>query len=282
MRIAHLILAHKSPDQLERLIRRLTHPQSDVFIHLDAKTNYHVFAPLALLPNIRFIKYRHNVTWGGFSLTQAALEGFREIIRSPVSYDFINLMSGEDYLIKPPEAIHDFLKEHIGYSFLEYYSYDSEWWQINKSRITQYHLNEFAFPGKYIFQELLNYLLPSRIFPLFNKIYGGNMGGWYTLSRDCAAYLVNFMDMHPQLKRFAKLTWGSDEFLIHTILLNSSLSTSIINNNLRYIDWSHGGSSPKILTIDDLPSLRSSTRLFARKFDIKKDTIVLDQLDQIR
>jgi hypothetical protein len=35
MKIAHLILAHKAPAQLERLMRALSHPQADIFIHLD-------------------------------------------------------------------------------------------------------------------------------------------------------------------------------------------------------------------------------------------------------
>ena len=39
MKLAHLILAHNNPMQLERLVKRLSHPDADVYIHLDSKTD---------------------------------------------------------------------------------------------------------------------------------------------------------------------------------------------------------------------------------------------------
>lgn len=281
MTIAHLILAHKAPAQLERLVRALMHPQADVFIHLDRKTDYRPFAPLATLPRVHFIRGRLNVKWGGYSLTQATLESMREVLGAPSHYDFINLLSGEDYPIKPVGRIHQFLEQHLGCSFLECQPDGSEWWQANRSRFSQYHLTELRFPGRYVAQRLLNRVLPRRKSLLFPTLYGGNMGGWYTLSRQCASYLVDFVDAHPQLRRYARYTWGSDEFLVHSILLNSPLAATITNNSLRHIDWSGGASSPKIFTCADLPTLCASPRLYARKFDTSRDALVLDQLDWI-
>jgi hypothetical protein len=282
MKIAHLILAHKAPAQLERLLRALAHPQADIFIHLDKKTDRRQFAHLALLPNVWFVSRRFDVKWGGYSLTQAALESMREILKAPNGpYDFINLMSGEDYPIKPLAAIHAFWERHVGSSFLEYQADSSPWWQANQSRIQKYHLTEFSFPGRYAVQKMLNRLLPRRQWPLFPTLYGGNMGGWYALSAECASYVIDYVDNHPELRRFARLTWGSDEFLVHTVLVNSPLVPTIVNNNLRYIDWSGGGSSPKTLTTDDLPALQATDRLYARKFDSSRDAAVLDQLDEL-
>jgi hypothetical protein len=281
MRIAHLIMAHKGPAQLERLIRALAHPQADVFIHLDQKTDAAPFAALAALPQVRFITHRFNVKWGGYSLTLAALESMREMLQA-ADYDFLNVLSGEDYPIKPIGALHEYLTNHMGCSFLEYDRDDSPWWQANRNRVAQYHFTEFRFPGRYLVQRVLNRLLPSRKVPLFPKLYGGNMGGWYTVSRACATYAIDFVDAHPELRRFAWLTWGSDEFLVHSILLNSPLANTITNDNLRYIDWSGGGPSPKILTSSDLPALLASSRFFARKFDISRDAEVLNRLDQLQ
>jgi hypothetical protein len=106
------------------------------------------------------------------------------------------------------------------------------------------------------------------------------MGGWYTLSRAAAEYVVGFVDGHACLRRFARLTWGSDEFLVPTILLNSPLAASIHNDNLRYIDWSSGGFSPKTLTSADFATMQASPKLWARKFDMEVDATILDQLDQ--
>ncbi len=281
MTIAHLILAHKSPTQLERLVQALAYSQDSVFIHLDLKTDYQPFAKLALLPNVHFIRRRLDVKWGGYSLTQAALEGMREILRAPVKYDFINLLSGEDYPIKPAAVIRDYLAQHIGSSFMAYQPDSTVWWHHNQRRITQYHFTDFRFRGRYFFQRLLNNLLPTRKAPPLSILNGDNTGGWYTLSPECAAYVIDFIDNHPKLRRFVKYTWGSDEFLLHSILLNSPLAPTIINNNLRYMNWTEGGSSPKVLTSDDLPAIQASPRLYARKFDLTLDASVLDKLDEV-
>ena len=279
MRIAHLILAHKAPAQLERLVRALAHPQAACFIHLDRKADSQLFAALPNLPGVYFIGHRLDVRWGGYSLTQAALEGMRQILQAPVRYEVINLLSGEDYPIKPLAVIHDFWARHPGRSFLEYEAADSAWWRANMRRATRYHLTEYSFPGRYVVERILNLLLPRRQPPL-PRLYGGNRGGWYTLSRASAEYVVAYVDAHPRLRRYARLTWGSDEFLIPSILLNSPLAATVTNNNMRYVDWSAGGSSPRILTQADLPALRASARLFARKFDAQRDAAVLDALDQ--
>lgn len=283
MTIAHLILAHKAPAQLERLLRALAHPQASCFVHLDKKTDGRPFAALAARPHVHFLARRLDVKWGGYSLTRVALEGMREVLAAPVPYDVINLISGEDYPIKPVAAIHELLARHAGCSFVQVEAEaGSAWWQANQRRVREYHLTEFRFPGQYAAQQLLNRVLPRRqVPPELPTLYGGDLGGWYTLSRASAAYAVRFVDEHPRLRRFAQLTWGSDEFLVPSILLNSPLAPTISNDNLRYIDWSGGGSSPKVLTGADLPALLASPRLFARKFDASRDATVLDRLDEL-
>ncbi len=129
-------------------------------------------------------------------------------------------------------------------------------------------------------QRLINWMLPKRKFPLPYDLYGSSDGSWWTMTADCAAYLVRFMDEHPHLRFFSIFTWGSDEFLIATILLNSPLKASIINENYRYIDWSEGAANPKTLTTQDFNRLAQAHKLFARKFDTALDTKILDLIDQ--
>lgn len=274
-------MAHRGPAQLARLVRALAHPAADVFIHLDSKTDYQPFIGLTAFANVRFTRRRFDVQWGGFSQTETVLEGMREILGHAASYDVINVLSGQDYPIKPTAAIHEFFARHPGQSFMECQPTGSAWWEHNQSRFTHYHLTDFAFPGRYLVQRVLNWLLPRRRMPLFPVLYGGNMGGWYALSRACAAYVVGFVDEHSELRRFGRFTWGSDEFLVNSILLNSPLAASIVNNNLRYIDWSAGLHRPKTLTHDDLPRLVASARLYARKFDLTCDAGILDELDDL-
>ena len=279
MRIAHLILTHQGPAQLARLLNALAHPNAVCYIHLDKKADFAPFAFLQNRPGVYFTRTRLNVKWGGYSLTNVVLECSREILAHAARYDFINVLSGQDYPLQSAEQIHQFFQQQLGQSFIECEPLGSAWWRANRSRVERYHLTEFTFPGRYAVQQALNAVLPKRKFPLPYLLHGGNMGGWYTLSRAAAGYLLGFLDRQPRLRRFARLTWGSDEFLIHTILHNSPLRGTLVNDNLRYIDWAGGGASPRTLARADLPALLASPKLWARKFDLALDAAVLDALD---
>ena len=279
MRIAHLILTHQGPAQLARLLAALAHPNADCYIHVDKKADLVPFAFLQNRPGVSFTRTRLDVKWGGYSLTNVVLACSREILAHAARYDFINVLSGQDYPLKSAEQIHRFFQRQPGQSFIECAPLGSAWWQANRSRVERYHLTEFPFAGSHAVQKVLNAVLPKRRFPLPYVLHGGNMGGWYTLSRAAAGYLLAFLDRQSRLRRFARLTWGSDEFLIHTILYNSPLRPRIVNNNLRYIDWADGGHSPRTLTRADLPALLASPKLWARKFAPTPDAAVLDALD---
>ncbi|MGY0037937.1 hypothetical protein [Pedobacter sp. NJ-S-72] len=75
------------------------------------------------------------------------------------------------------------------------------------------------------------------------------------------------------------MTWGCDEFVVASILMNSPYQDKVINENHRYINWSENEAHPKILTINDYQEIIGSGMLFARKFDLDVDLSVLDVLD---
>lgn len=280
MRLAHLIIAYKEPGQVERLVSRVLHEACDVYIHIDKKTDLRPFLYLAQNKQVRFIKNRQLIRWAGYSFTKAILTGMQEVLASG-EYDFINLMSGQEYPLKPVDTMMRFFEQHRGSTFMTYEAEGSEWWQQNISRVNQYHSTDLNFKGQYLLQRCINQLLPKRKFPFSYTLYGGNCAMYWTMSRTCARYVVDFMEQHPQMERFARYTWAPDEFLISTILLNSPHRDTVINNNLRYIDWSQGGPNPKVLTLQDLDSLQKTSSFFARKFDIRQDSQILDKLDEL-
>lgn len=96
----------------------------------------------------------------------------------------------------------------------------------------------------------------------------------------CARYVLNYVDRHLDVNRFFKLTWGADEVLFQTILANSPFRGLLIDRDLRYIDWSEEGPSPKVLTLNDAPALHATEALWAHKF--RADDSVLDYLDELR
>ncbi|ULT40183.1 hypothetical protein KRR40_35955 [Niabella defluvii] len=53
--LAHLILAHKSPRLLARLVRAISYKDADIYIHVDKKTLIDPFKNIFLVPIISFL-----------------------------------------------------------------------------------------------------------------------------------------------------------------------------------------------------------------------------------
>ena len=98
----------------------------------------------------------------------------------------------------------------------------------------------------------------------------------WCLSRQCLEYVAT---RDPELVRFFRWSAVPDESFFQTLLMNSPLAETLVNDDLRYIDWSEGEASPRVLTSFDLERMLRSSALFARKFDPRVDTGVIDALD---
>lgn len=295
MKLAHLILAHNNPLQLERLVKRLASPRSDIYIHLDSKTDYESFAFIAAIPQVRFINNRTDVRWGNYSMVEATLRSFVEILDTEKIYSHINLLSGHDYLLKDISQIEDFFFDHAGKSFMHYYAIDREWPE-GKIRLSKYNLGDWETPFKYLIQEILNRVMPARRVPLKMVPYGFSQ--WITITPSAAQYVLYFLATQPLVMHYFQYTWGVDEFIFQTILLNSPFKDKVVNNNHRYIVFEKGAVNPNVLTMADAPAMIASGKFFARKFESQEyqesqstqtqqdlepnpATKILDYLDQI-
>lgn len=272
-------MAHKNPDQLERLVSAMQHPMFDLFIHLDKKCNIKDFEYLANHDNVSFIQNRIECNWGGYSFVKAILNSVAEVLSSGNSYHFVNLMSGQDYPLKTNDELYTYLTDNLNKSFIAYERVDHGWWEHAVSRYRFYHFTDFKLMGRYVLQKITNKLMPRRKFPLDLTLYGSTNSSWWTLSAEAAQYLIDFIKDNSKLKRFMRFTWGADEFLITTIIMNSPFKDSVINDNLRHIDWSSGGAHPKIFARNDWNDLANTNKYFARKFDIHIDKDILDLID---
>src|SRR5690606_10850089 len=150
------------------------------------------------------------------------------------------------------------LSAYRGKSFLIAETPPSAWWEESMRRITKYHLTDYNFRGKYRLETLLSGLLPERKFPLPVQLYGGPYGSYWILSFEAARYVYNILSRKDLNWLSFKHMWAPDEFLIHTLLMNSPFKDEIIGENYHYIDRSPGGAHPKILTTDDFLALQNS------------------------
>ena len=90
-RIAFCIECHKYTPVLQELCRQLQHPEADIFIHVDAKSDIGDFAPLR--PLARFIHPRSKVYWGEYGQIDCMLKLLRATCNG--DYRYIAILSGD-------------------------------------------------------------------------------------------------------------------------------------------------------------------------------------------
>jgi Core-2/I-Branching enzyme len=277
MKFAVLIITYTSPKQTKRLITSLNNGEFDFYIHLDEKINPETHRELFGLPNVYFVEPRVNIKWGGYTTVEAALSGIRFIAASGIKYDFVNLLTGQDYPIKSAGYISDFLRKNIGSEFILFKKFNTEWMEA-RSRVENYHFTELPFRSRHLLASIVNRIAPKRKFPVNLELVGKET--FWTLSLACAVYVTSYLDTHPKLRRFLRYTWGSDEFIFQTIIMGSPFKEKVVNHNYRFINWPKTGARPNIFVTDDFEKLMASDALFARKFDINTDENILTLLDK--
>src|SRR5574343_271593 len=276
MRVAHLIITYTDPFQTERMIQQMQYPDFDFYIHVDAKFPLASHDNLKKYSNVYFIQNRVDVQWAAYSTIQAEFNGLQEILDSARYYDFISLMSGQDYPIKTPAQMQSFFEARKGKLLLKYRAFSGEW-EEGMQRVNKYHLTDFRFRGQFFLERLINTFFKRTNQPKGMKFYGSSM--FWAISPEAAEYVLQTVDRDPKMRRFFKYSWAPDEFLFQTILLNSSFAEQVVNENCHYYKHPPNTPSPKTFDLSDFPDIITSDRLYARKFDLKKAPELLDKID---
>jgi hypothetical protein len=271
--LAFIVSAYKNLDQLVRLVDRLSTGRNVVFIHVDRKTDDGAYgrfaASLAGRPAVHLLE-RHICHWGGFGHVRATLKGIDALLARGLAFEHLVLLTGQDYPIKPLPAIERFFEENRGRSFMAYNPLPTEWWSP-RGGLDRVEYRHWRWRGRHV-------RLPwKRRFPAGLRPFGG--GAYWCLSRACVEYVSKFIEARPEVVEFFKHVDVPDEIFFQTVIMNSDLADSVVNDNLRYIDWTRGP-RPALLEARDLEALRESPKLFARKFDVFHDEEVLDLIDR--
>jgi len=288
---AYLILAHNNPSQLLKLLSRLKDANSWFFLHIDIKSPIEKFQ--AILENTNFnlvLVERENGKWGGLGIVKATLNGLNKICNHEVKFDYIHLLSGNDYPIVSNKVIDDFLGAHKDKIFIEYFPMPvKKWNKGGMTRLQWYNFIRIQYYNSWKWYTLMivNKLIAAislfrRKFPSYLKPFGGSQ--WWSITLPAAEYILQFVKQHPDYLRYHRQTLLPDEIFFQTILANATeewLKNNLVNDNLRHILWSKPGATkfPLFLTMDDYEDIISSGKLWARKFDMNTDTSIFDALD---
>ena len=299
----YLILAHKNPLQLGRMIERLDDGASKFFIHLDAKTPIEPFAACLEGGHIRFIEPRERCVWGDFSIVRATIHLMEAA--SKEQGVFI-LMSGQDYPIQSQGYINAFLESNKGFDFIEIEPLEEKWKpKMVKDKLEHYHIlhseerghsNCYApFAHCSVFQKLrtLTHLLkgrlsqknfrllcslPKRVAP-FERQYAGSQ--FWAFSERTFYTMLNYIREHKAvLEGYYKYTSSPDEIYFHSVLMDlvAKDSTIKLKDPITYVNYFRKNN---VFVTEDFDKLTSAKgKLFARKFDTDIDIEILNKLDR--
>lgn len=296
MKQAFIVLAHKNPTQLKRLVTALESPFFDFYIHIDQREDLKAFEAVfeADKTNIQFVKLRSKGNWGGLGIVLGTLNSMREVLNSNASYSHVHLLSGQDYPIKSANEINVFFNQHTNTDFIEFEPFPVKHMAFGgHERIHHYSFNLFGkrhtyLPFKYCsnlsmkgkimnsFLGIAQFILPKRKVPNnLSPFYGSQ---WWSLSQTTVEKVLEFIDSNPAYINYHQYSLLPDEMFFQTILKNVDSGNLLINDNKRYIKWNTESSHPISLSSSHLSKMIASDKLFARKFE---DNHILTELDQL-
>lgn len=263
MKQAYLIIAHNNFRHLEKLINFLD--CGDVFLYLciDAKATIPDFIYNIECVNPLVIIHERLINWGDQSFTLAELDLFSKAFEN-TEIEWFHLISGSDFPLKSIEELNLFFESAKDVDcFMETEPLPRHL----TGRMELFHfIVRRPSPGNSILK-YINSKLPALQLRLGIKrhhpeklpfMYGSN---WVDIRRNAVKLLL---DKQRDIIKYTKYTSCSDEIYKQTFLQNSGLH--IVNDNLRYIDWSARQPSPKSLAFEDFDDIIASGKLFAGKF----------------
>lgn len=300
----YIILAHKNPEQLKRLIDQLNDELSTFYIHIDKKTEITHFTHLIpVAENIIFIKNRFNVIWCDHSTVEATLAILKEALKIKRK-GYCILISGQDFPIKSNAHINSFLNKNSNYDFIDIHAIPTrQWYQNGLNRIHHYKFNLSAKRGHFVvcpslyektfytFQNLksigklflnlkISLLLklffprkrPKHIIP-----YGGSQ--WWCLKNETVEKIVTFCDEQEDFRKYHKYTLLSDEIFFQSVIMHIKDHFNLqLKNSLTFVDWDRDVPiKPPTFSVSDKELLlnQPDNKLFARKFDQDYDNQIM-------
>jgi hypothetical protein len=306
-RVVYLVLSHVNPPQVVRLVRllRTGSSHSHVVLHHDEASSH--LDPLLLtgLANVHQLPY-HPIAWGTFSWVDAVLRAMHWTLKQ-LEFDWLVLLSGQDYPIQPVSAIERFLASAEYDGFLKGYRLGSRRETAGED-LKRYLYRYYRIPvpsrlhprlgseggrGTKVARRIRDvqplfslkrgpsgvYVGIRRLRVPFDEEFQWYRGStWFTLSRQSVGVLNRFVRTNARLMRYFHRMWIPEESFVATALLNQP-DLLLCPDHLRFIRF-RGGRHPDILTIRDADELLSSGKHFGRKFDTRVDDRILDLLDE--
>lgn len=297
-RIAYILSAYKDAPHLAHLVTALD-DSADFYIHIDLKADIRPFKEL-LGDKVTFIP-RHWVSWGGWEQVEYQKELLAAVLHSGIEYTRVVCLSGQDYPLWTNQEIHQYFDEHhetefivgmnlthcaqadqrskiVNYHFFRDLRWRNNWWK-NKLIVASRNLIK-GFP---IRKQPTTLLENKKVDVFFGSDY-------WAITLPCTRYIYEKLCTEKEMIHYFKTSFVPSELCIQTLVFNSSFGKQALLHEgnypglsgltpLHYIDY---GRAIKTLTIEELPVLQQSGKMFCRKVVSGASTKLIDEIDRIR
>lgn len=297
--IGFVILSHRAPDQLHRLVGTLGRLYDDPPI-----VCHHDFGQTPLdrdrFPsNIRFVEDWTATGWGKWSVVEAFLRALR-LLYADGGPEWFVLLSGADYPSRPAADVIADLRDSGCDAFIDVHQIDCTpaaatlTGTLNPMLV---HLDrEESMAQKWRF-----YLARQVWLPILRRRPRWRLGRWtirlqiaqpgpfthgfglwwgehwFAANSRAACVLLHPTPKHLALQRHLRWRAFPDEAYYQTVLCNAP-GITINRDNRRFTEWNGGGAHPMTLGSDEIDRVLASSAHFARKFD--GGGAALDRIDQ--
>jgi hypothetical protein len=280
-KIAVLMMVHKNETQTNRLVNHLAR-DFDIYVHVDRRSGLRVNTAARV-----FVYREYESYWGSYNLIMASLLLFREAWKR--GYDRYVLVSGQDLPLKPNHEIAAFFENNpaeyidtgkvprlekmprIDGERLRYYYPDITRRPETPPRFFRPRADGGPFAGPHVF--FRDDSRPPR--ELDYDFYGGAQ--WINLTRACVTGMLAYLETDRRYEERFRETFAGDEVFYQT-LAHLLPGLEVVNDCLRYVDWTSGPEMPRTLRMNDYGRVMRSACLFARKFDEAVDGAVIDRI----
>jgi len=283
MRIAYLLLIHKDPCLLRKLIELLSRDGCGFFIHVDAKTPMGQFADIqredtSFCPSLP-------VYWSEFSQIRATRLLLQEALGSRLDYEYFVFLQGSTYPLRGGRYIQQFFQNNRGLEFMNLVKMPAPGYPLSKINTIRYASDKPV--RRFAARALAKVGLAQRDYRRYLgrlEAYSGH--ACWALSRAACEYLLEFDAKNPNVASYFRDVFVPEESFFHTILGNSPFMARV-RRNLVYADWSRSeGHHPATLTMEHVKLFSATDQfeaddewgrgelLFARKVSDEQPEIV--------
>ncbi len=287
---AFLFLVYKQPNLLARILRILANENHYFFVHVDSKSEgFGLFKEATEgIKNVTFVE-RIPFYHGGISHPYCILKTLKGLMASGVHFDYIHMLSGQDYPLRSNQQFDDFF-EHTDHSFMYFDQgeFKESMLPIYHKMVDYFHSNQSGTITYKIFEGLRIGRLLSFIYkrpPIENFASGWD---WFSWSEPVYRFVGNELERNQSLVKRFNYTITPTEHIFHTILSTHVDELKIETDNpLRYVSWHphrpvESDYRPFTFNEQDFEFIIGRKAFFCRKVDEIESAKLLDMIDAHR